>query len=120
MHPDKSPGPDGMTPAFFQRHWAIVGRDILELTRKFFREGELLNGLNETNLVLIPKKKNPAQVSDLRPISLCNVLVKIITKVVANRLKGLLELVVSNTQSAFIPVDLYMMILWYLTKLCTT
>ncbi|KAL8093788.1 hypothetical protein AgCh_035608 [Apium graveolens] len=61
MHLDKSPGSDGMTPGFFQRHWSIVGSDIVELVRKFFKEGELDVGLNETNLVLIPKKKTRAK-----------------------------------------------------------
>lgn len=53
--------------------------------------------------MLIPKKKNPSVIGDLRPISLCNVLVKVITKVLANRMKNLLEGVVSESQSAFIP-----------------
>ncbi|KAL8090281.1 hypothetical protein AgCh_039666 [Apium graveolens] len=103
MHPDKSLGPNGMTPGFFQKHWSLVRNDIVLMVKKFFTEGVLLDGLNDTNLVLIPKKKNPSSVSDLRPISLCNVLVKIITKVMANRLKVLLDVVVSESQSAFIP-----------------
>lgn len=103
MHPDKAPGPDGMTPTFFQKHWKVVGGDVIKITRDFFRTGELLNGLNETNLVLIPKKKNPTRVGDLRPIALCNVLIKIITKVLANRMNEVLDVAVSDTQSAFIP-----------------
>lgn len=103
MHPDKAPGPDGMTPGFFQKHWSIVGSDIVLMVRKFFAEGVLVEGLNETNLVLIPKKTNSSFVSDLRPISCCNVLVKVITKVMANRLKVLLNEVISETQSAFTP-----------------
>lgn len=103
MHPDKAPGPDGMTPGFFQRHWSIVGEDIVKMVKEFFSQGVMLEGLNETNLVLIPKKNNPSTVSDLRPISLCNVLVKIITKVMANRMKLLLNVVISESQSAFIP-----------------
>lgn len=92
-----------MTPGFFQKHWSIVGNDVVKMVMTFFNEGVLLEGLNETNLVFIPKKKNPSKVSDLRPISLCNVLIKIITKVMANRMKILLAVVVSETQSAFVP-----------------
>lgn len=103
MHPDKAPGPDGMTPAFYQKYWSIVGDDVFKLVVKFFMEGSMDRELNKTNLVLIPKKKNPSLVGDIRPISLCNVLVKIVSKVLANRLKELLDKVVSNTQSAFVP-----------------
>lgn len=110
MHTDKSLGPDGMSPAFFQKHWDIVGHDIVELVKQFFENGTIEGNLNDTNIVLIPKKKNPSRVGDLKPISLCNILIKIITKVLANRIKELLDKVVkelldkvvSNTQSAFI------------------
>lgn len=69
----------------------------------FFKEGTILQGLNDTNMVLIPKKKNPTKNTKLRPILLCNVLVKVITKVVANRLKEVLGDIISETHSAFIP-----------------
>ena len=84
MHPDKAPGPDGMTPAFYQKHRSIVGNDVVNMTSRFFQEGVIEPSLNETNIVLIPKKKNPVTVGDLRPISLCNVLMKVITKVLSN------------------------------------
>lgn len=103
MNPDKAPGPDGMTPGFFQKHWSIVGNDVISLVRKFFRDGVLPNELNETNVVLIPKKKSPTEIGDLRPISLCNVLMRIITKVMANRMKELLNDIISENQSAFVP-----------------
>ncbi|XP_030487638.2 uncharacterized protein LOC115704575 [Cannabis sativa] len=103
MHPDKSPGPDGMTPGFYQRNWNVVGTDVIKLVRNFFLSGLLPAGLNHTNMVLIPKKKNPMTMGDLRPISLCNVLYKIISKVVANRLKEVLPQLISEYQSAFIP-----------------
>lgn len=96
MDPDKAPGPDGMTPTFFQKHWKIVGRDIVCMVRDFFATGILHSELNVTNVVLIPKKKNPSVIKDLRPVSLCNVVVKIIIKVLANRLKR-----ISDNQSAF-------------------
>lgn len=103
MNPDKAPGPDGLTPAFSQKHWSIVGGDVIELVRKIFRDSVLPNELNETNMVLIPKKKIPTEIGDLRPISLCNVLMRIVTKVMANRMKELLNDIVSENQSAFIP-----------------
>lgn len=103
MDPDKAPGPDGMTPGFYQKHWSIVGDDVVCLVRKFFQDGVMPTGLNDTNVVLIPKKKSPMVVGDLRPISLCNVLARIVTKVMANRMKHMLDEVVSECQSAFIP-----------------
>ncbi|XP_060959373.1 uncharacterized protein LOC133030597 [Cannabis sativa] len=103
MHPDKSPGPDGMTPGFYQKFWHIVGDDIVKLVRTFFIDETLPSGLNNTNIVLIPKKKVPESMSDLRPISLCNVVYKVISKVIANRLKIALPNAISTTQSAFLP-----------------
>lgn len=101
MNPDKAPGPAGMTPTFFQKNWKIVGKDIVNMVRMFFTNGFLNEDLNLTNIVLIPKKKSPSVISDLRPISLCNVTVKIITKVIANRFKQTLESVIAENQSAF-------------------
>lgn len=103
MHPDKASGSDGMTLAFFQKYWHKIGDDIISLTKRFFSTGEILPGLNNTNLVLISKKKSPSLVSYLRPIAFCNVLMKIITEVMANRLKEVLNNVVSDMQSAVIP-----------------
>lgn len=59
MHSDKSPGPDDMSPAFYQRFLGIVGADIIQLVRDFFSNGTLSEQIKDANIVLIPKKKNP-------------------------------------------------------------
>ncbi|XP_062088870.1 uncharacterized protein LOC133795435 [Humulus lupulus] len=103
MHPDKSPGPDGMTPGFYQRYWDVVGGDVVRLVRDFWDKEVFDEGLTFTNIVLVPKKKCPVTMGDLHPISLCNVLYKIASKVLANRMKCVIDSVISESQSAFIP-----------------
>uniref|UniRef100_A0A803QSS3 Reverse transcriptase n=1 Tax=Cannabis sativa TaxID=3483 RepID=A0A803QSS3_CANSA len=103
MHPNKSPGPDGMSPGFYQKYWDIVSYDVIQLVRDFFLRGDFPNHLPNTNIVLVPKKKQPTSMAEIRPISLCNVLYKVVSKVLANIIKAVLHQVISETQSAFIP-----------------
>ncbi|XP_031116501.1 uncharacterized protein LOC116020159 [Ipomoea triloba] len=103
MFPDKAPGPDGMNPGFYQHYWDVVGGDVTEFVINCLQSCSFPEGLNATNVVLIPKKKVPESVADLRPIALCNVVYKIMAKVLANRLKPLLDNLISESQSAFIP-----------------
>uniref|UniRef100_A0A803P1J6 Reverse transcriptase zinc-binding domain-containing protein n=1 Tax=Cannabis sativa TaxID=3483 RepID=A0A803P1J6_CANSA len=91
-----------MGPGFFPHHWDIVGADVISLVKEFFGSEEMRCGLNDTNLVLIPKKKNFVVMGHLRPISFCNVLYKIISKVLANRMRDLIDCIISDTQSSFI------------------
>ncbi|KAH9767472.1 reverse transcriptase domain-containing protein [Citrus sinensis] len=102
MQPDKSPGPDGMNPAFYQKFWNVVGTDITEACFRFIRDCSFPDGLNETSIVFIPKKKQIEFLTDVRPISLCNVLYKIVAKMLANRMKMVLGLIISDSQSAFV------------------
>ncbi|XP_074352667.1 uncharacterized protein LOC141691812 [Apium graveolens] len=102
MFPDKSPGVDGLNPSFFQTYWDIVKGDITKFCQVFFDTGVLPDHINHTIVCLIPKVKHPKQMSDLRPISLCNVLMRILSKAMTNRLKPCLQNIVSPNQSAFI------------------
>ena len=103
MHPEKSLGPDDMNPAFCQRFWHIVGEDVISACLQFVKDCSFPAGLNYTSIVLIPKKQKPEMLSDMRPIALCNVLYKIISKMLANRMKLVLDLVISDSQSTFVP-----------------
>ncbi|XP_058758128.1 uncharacterized protein LOC131631355 [Vicia villosa] len=102
MHPDKSPGPDGLNPTFYQNFWHVCGEDIFAAVRVWFERGSLPATNNDTNICLIPKCSNPSSMKDLRPIALCNVIYKIISKLLANRMKKCLAKTVSEEQSAFV------------------
>ncbi|KAL0297680.1 UNVERIFIED_CONTAM: LINE-1 reverse transcriptase [Sesamum radiatum] len=100
---DSAPGPDGYTAGFFKASWPVVGKEISEAVSEFFRTGKLLKQVNATLLVLIPKVQMPSQVSDFRPISCCNVIYKIITKIIVKRMQLVLHLLVDHSQNAFVP-----------------
>ncbi|KAH9678676.1 reverse transcriptase domain-containing protein [Citrus sinensis] len=103
MHLDKSPGPDGMNPAFFQKIWSIIGDEVSAACLNYIIHCVFLADLKETTVILIPKKPNPDNIIDFQPIALCNVLYKIVAKMLASRLKLILGSIISNSQSAFIP-----------------
>jgi ribonuclease HI len=103
MAPLKAPGPDGFNASFFQQNWAILGEEISRGILNIFNSGILPHNLNSTLIALIPKCENPECVNEFRPISLCNVMYKLVSKVLANRLKKVLPHIISPTQSAFIP-----------------
>jgi hypothetical protein len=98
----KAPGPDGLHPLFFQSQWDIVGPKVCEVVREAFSNPEKIHIINETLLVLIPKVDGPSSLKQFRPISLCNVIYKTITKIIANRLQGIMPLLVGPHQCSFI------------------
>ena len=82
-----APGPDGMPPLFYKYHWSTVGVDVIEATLSALNTGTMPPFLNHTFISLIPKIKNPERAKDFHPISLCNVMYKLISKTIANCLK---------------------------------
>lgn len=103
MHPTKAPGPDGMSAIFYQSSWATVVSDVVERVLNILNNGAEVESINNTHVVLIPKKKICVTPSDFRPISLCNVIYKIVSKVLANRLKQVLPRLINESQSGFVP-----------------
>lgn len=100
---DKAPGPDGYTSKFFKSTWDITGGDVCMAIKEFFSNGRLLTQVNAAILSLVPKKSEPKAVGDFRPIACCNVLYKCITKIICERMKEGLGLIIDECQSAFVP-----------------
>ena len=101
MAPLKAPRPDDMPHLFYQHYWNLVGDDVCQSILKFLNIASLPKHLNHTFITVIPKKKNPEFGSEFRPINLCTVLYKILSKVLANRLKRILPKIITENQSAF-------------------
>ena len=103
MHPTKALRPAGMSPIFFKHYWDIVGPEVVNCVLSSLNSGTMPGGLNETHICLIPKVKSPQKIIEFRLISLCNVMYKLISKVLANRLKRVLVAVIDDSQGAFVP-----------------
>ena len=101
LHLTKSPGLDGMSALFFQKYWSIVGTNVSNLVKNVLNHGMFISEINRTNIALVPKNKNPQRMTDFRPISLCNVVYKLISKTLANCLKAILPFIILENQSAF-------------------
>ena len=100
---DKSPGTDGFPVEFFRHHWQLVGDSVIRAIQHFFATGFMLKEWNRTLLILVPKCDPPEEVNHLRPISLCNVVYKCVSRCMVNRLKPLLPALIDDFQNAFIP-----------------
>lgn len=97
LNPDKALGPDGMTSLFYQWFWDLTGPDLIKLVQDFHSSGFFDERLNEINIYLIPKTDRPRKMVEFRPITLCKVSYKIISKVLSSRLKKLLPELISET-----------------------
>lgn len=97
MTPLKSPGPDGFSAIFFQKYWHLLGFDISSCILDFMNNHSLPASLNYTFIVIIPKVSSPKKITEFRPISLCNVVYIVGSKMVANSIKSFLNDIVSPT-----------------------
>lgn len=102
MNPDKAPGPNDFPTSFFQKCWGYMGPEIKEALEGVRNLGKILKEINNTFLVLIPKKEKSDNFNDYRPIALCNTLYKLLTKTLAARLHKLLPLIISEEQTGFV------------------
>lgn len=99
----KAPSPDGLHALFFQKYWNEVKPFVTNVIHDFFINCTSLHDINKTNIALIPKVEIPETVANFRPISLCNVIYKVISKIIVNRLRPILLNCISQNQGAFAP-----------------
>ncbi|KAK4285485.1 hypothetical protein QN277_002177 [Acacia crassicarpa] len=102
MGSHKAPGVDGFPPLFYKSNWKTVGPTLCDFVKKAFKKEVSLVETNQTLISLIPKRDRVELVSHFRPISLCTVHYKCITKVLAMRLRGIMNDLISPFQASFI------------------
>lgn len=96
---DKAPGPDGFTGKFYKSYWQIIKVDIMAAVSAIWgRKMRNFEQLNSAYITLLPKKEEATNIKDFRPISLVHSFAKLITKLLANRLAGWLDQMVSPNQ----------------------
>ena len=96
MHPKKSSGPDGVPPLFYQHFWSLSGNCVTKAVLDFLNLSIIPPKFNETHIILIPKVRNPTKITQYRPISLSNVISRLASKVIANKLKRFLPQIISE------------------------
>lgn len=98
----KAPGRMVLQPYFIRKYWGVVKMEVIKIVRSFFENEYLLRQMNCLNIVLIPNLENPSSIGQFRPISLCNVNYKIISKILSFRLNVVLPKLIFGNQNAFV------------------
>jgi hypothetical protein len=101
----KSPRPNGWIVEFFLAFFDLVGNETLEMVEETRRKGRVNGALNATFLALIPKSNKPESFGGYRPIALCNLVYKIMSKIIATRIKSCLSFGISKEQFRFLEED---------------
>lgn len=102
MVPLKAQRVDELHVQFYQSQWEVVGSSLVSLVHRVFDEYGLEGFFNKRLLVLIPKVVAPKLITQFRPISLCTVSYKVVSKVIVNRFKPLLSVLIAENQTSFV------------------
>lgn len=103
MNPTKTLGPDGFCALLFQKYSNIVGDDVTLIILQILNHNRDPFEFNHTYIILVPKLARPYFPKDFHPISFCNVVMKVVTNCLANKLKNVLRTLIAEMQSAFVP-----------------
>ena len=103
LKPYKAPGPNGLHAGFFQHFWPSLGNLVTEEVLRIFATQKMPFYLNQTLVVLIPKRIGPELLGHFRPISLCTTVYKVVSKVIMSRIRPFMQQLVSSLQVTFIP-----------------
>lgn len=103
MKKNKAHGPDGVNVDFYLATWLVINDLFCEAVKHLFSTGNMPHGPNSSFISLVPKINSPTKMQDFRPISLCTVFYKCVSKIISSRLKLVLESVIDISQFAFIP-----------------
>ena len=101
LEPNKALGPDGFSTHIYQAYWPIINKDLCRMIYLSQHKPNLGGPTNSSFLALIPKDSSPSSFNKFLPISLCNVSYKIITKIMANRIKNIMPKIISINQGGF-------------------
>ncbi|CAO2039804.1 unnamed protein product [Urochloa humidicola] len=102
MDKNASPGPDGFGPSFYAHFWQTIRADLHHLFDCFHASTLELDGLNRAHLILLPKKQGARTADAYRPISLQNCPMKLFTKVMSNRLRAAIPMIIDADQTGFV------------------
>ena len=102
MKPFKAPGADGLHAGFYQQFWHEVGKSVSEVVMDVFVKGVVPEYLNDTLIILIPKCSSPETLNNYRPISLCNSVYKVISKIIVSRIRPFIGKLIAPVQTAFV------------------
>ncbi|CAI5969000.1 unnamed protein product [Closterium sp. NIES-65] len=99
----KSPGCDGIPKELFQHQWELLRKPVMSMVEEFVSSGKLPEVANEAVTIVLYKKGEETDVRNYRPITLLTSVYKILAKVVATRMKAVLDQVISKEQFGFLP-----------------
>ncbi|KAK2635518.1 hypothetical protein Ddye_030310 [Dipteronia dyeriana] len=99
---NKAPGSDGLNLNFIKTHWGEIKEDYMKFISEFHKDERIVKDLNRTFIALVPKVGKPETMKDFRPISLVGSLYKVLAKVLANRLRKVLDSIIGELQMAFV------------------